>query len=523
MSSELWRIHRIVALSYRAKCLLIGPLVVTHNASQSKKEAMEVDDQEAQAPAEMVEVKEDSFYHEGVEYNATRSSLKELQALCREYQLKTQGSKKQLLSRLATAVREERLGNQLQQRRQDYHDHVVPFQQQPTSKPSEEEVEMRNLTHLPFQPWCEHCVATRAKEDPRKQAVTKATSSDDSSKPWLSSDFCYTSASNCADPPAVALVMTDNWSKAFLSVPVKKRGGQASIAHMVEGIVHFRTQLGYSSICLKADNEGSRKAVKEQVQKKRGALGLSTTLADSVPHAHETNGAAERAIQTVRRLANTFLDSVRSKAKIDIPHSHPLVSWALKHSSWILNGFHKHSATQRTAFEIMTGFPYSGKLIAFGSWVMAKRLNVKYKGDRLWNVGIFLGETESDLWLVGQPDGVHCVRSVRPLAENFDAERISSLSTHTWEIKQTLLGTRVLPHKYRAQPAFAALPPVNAEEQQQLENNDDAGSDPPDSDASEHSANAHSSGKLGSEAMLADLMMMNWLMSMMMTTKACIR
>ena len=315
---------------------------------------------------------------------------------------------------------------------------------------------MRNLTHLPFQPWCEHCVATRAKEDPHKQAVTKATSSDDSSKPWLSYDFCYTSTSNCTDPPAVALVMTDNSSKAFLSVPVKKRGGQASISHMVEGIVHFSTQLGYSSICLKADNEGSCKAVKEQVQRKRGSLGLSTTLADSVPHAHETNGAAERAIQTVRRLANTFLDAVRSKAKIDIPHSHPLVSWALKHSSWILNRFHKHSATQRTAFESMTGFPYSGKLIAFGSSAMAKRLKVKHKGDRLWNVGIFLGKTESDLWLVGQPDGVHCVRSVRPLAENFDAERISNFSTHTWEIEQTLLGTRVLPHKYRTQPALAA-------------------------------------------------------------------
>ena len=193
------------------------------------EEAMEVDE-EAQAPAEMVEVKEYSFYHEGVEYNATKSSLKELQALCREYQLKTQGSKKQLLSRLATAVREERLGNQLQQRRPDYHEHVVPFQQQPTSKPSEKEVEMHNLTHLPFQPWCEHCVATRAKEDPHKQAVSTATSSDDSSKPWLSFDLCYTSASNCTDPPAVALVMTDNWSKAFLSVPVKKRGGQASVA-----------------------------------------------------------------------------------------------------------------------------------------------------------------------------------------------------------------------------------------------------------------------------------------------------
>ena len=135
---------------------------------------------------------------------------------------------------------------------------------------------------------------------------------------------------------------------------------------------------------------------------------------------------------------------------------------------------------------------------------MAKRLKVTHKGDRLWNVGVFLGKTESDSWLIGQPDGVHCVRSVRPLAEKFDAERISNLSTHTWEIKQTLLGTRVLPHKHRTQPSLAALPPVNAEEQQQLENNDEAATDP-DSDESQHSAGTHSSGKLGSEAILAEL------------------
>ena len=58
---------------------------------------------------EAVEVYEESFFHEGVEYNSKKSSLKELQAFCREYEVKTTGSKKQLLERLATAVREDRL------------------------------------------------------------------------------------------------------------------------------------------------------------------------------------------------------------------------------------------------------------------------------------------------------------------------------------------------------------------------------------------------------------------------------
>ena len=52
---------------------------------------------EQEAPQEVVEVLEESFFYEGVEYTAKKSSLKELQALCREHGVKTTGSKKQLL------------------------------------------------------------------------------------------------------------------------------------------------------------------------------------------------------------------------------------------------------------------------------------------------------------------------------------------------------------------------------------------------------------------------------------------
>ena len=170
---------------------------------------------------------------------------------------------------------------------------------------------------------------------------------------------------------------------------------------------------------------------------------------ERVRHSHGSDGAPERAIQTVRRLANTFLDAARSKTKLAIPYSHPLVSWALKHSCCILSIFHKHGATQKTAFELMTGFLYSGTLVALRSIVLAKRLKVKHQGDRIWNANVFLGKTESDLWLIGQPDGVDCVRPAIPLAEAFDAERTNNLSTHLhthtnthfWEIKQTVLGT----------------------------------------------------------------------------------
>ena len=72
---------------------------------EKKDEGMREAEDEQEAPQEVVEVLEESFFYEGVEYTAKKSSLKELQALCREHGVKTTGSKKQLLKRLATAVR----------------------------------------------------------------------------------------------------------------------------------------------------------------------------------------------------------------------------------------------------------------------------------------------------------------------------------------------------------------------------------------------------------------------------------
>ena len=194
-----------------------------------------------------------------------------------------------------------------------------------------------------------------------------------------------------------------------------KRKGATHTAHLAEALVHFPTQLGYNSMVLKSDNENSAKALKDKVQKIRSSLGLSTTLQESIPYDHESKGAAERAIQTVRRQANTLLDELRERTQLSIPHEHAVVSWAFRHACWLLNRFAVSSATKRTPQEVINGYPYSGKLVPFGTVVMAKRLKIKRKGDRIWNAGILLGETEQDTWIVAQPDGIHITttRAVR--------------------------------------------------------------------------------------------------------------
>ncbi|CAE7812347.1 GIP [Symbiodinium sp. CCMP2592] len=470
---------------------------VPPEVQESKDEEMREAQGDQEAPQEVVEVLEESFYHEGVEYTAQKSSLKELQALCREYRVKTTGSKKQLLKRLATAVREERLSTQHKEQRE----HHQAYHLAPPQEPTEEERAYHNLTHLPYQPWCPHCVAMKAREDNHKKGLSKPSSSTDSAKPVISFDFCYTSTTGSEEPPAVTLVAVDSWSKAVLAVPCKRKGGAGSTTHLAEALVQFTTQLGYNTLVLKADNENAAKALKDKVQKVRSSLGLSTTLQESIPYDHESNGAAERAIQTVRRQANTILDELRERTQLAIPHEHAVVSWAFRHACWLLNRFAVSSSTGRTPQEVIHGYPYSGKLVPFGTVVMAKRLKIKKKGDRIWNAGIFLGKTEQDTWIVAQPDGIHITRSVRPLPEQYDSKRTSNIEVHTWNLNTPLLGARVLPEKkQRQRPQLSILPPVAEEEREQLEN-DEAASDPPSSeDSSEEQQQALEDREEQSEA-----------------------
>ena len=292
---------------------------------------------------------------------------------------KTTGSKKQLLKKLATAVREDRRNTQFEQQRE----HHQAYHLAPPEEPTEEERACHNLTHLPYQPWCSHCVAMQAREDSHSKGLSKPSSSTDSSKSVVSFDFCYTSTTGSEEPPAVTLVAVDNWSKAVLAVPCKRKRGTTHTAYLAEALVHFTTQLGYNSIVLKSDNENSAKALKDKVQKIRSSLGLSTTLQESIPYDHESNGAAERAIQPVRRQANTLLDELRERTQLSIPHEHAVVSWAFRHACWLLNRFAVSSTTKRTPQEVINGYPYTGKLVPFGTAVMAKRLKIKRKGDRI--------------------------------------------------------------------------------------------------------------------------------------------
>ena len=316
-------------------------------------------------------------------------------------------------------------------------------------RPKPEEVAMHNLTHLPYASWCPVCVACKGKEFPHPRENPEK---ERSSRPTLCMDFCFTGTSHDEAPAAVSLVCIDSWSRNCVCIPTATKGKDL-IEHLAEGVTYMSTQLQYGSINLKADNEGTMTVtrLKNVIQKQRSSLGLGTVLQDAVSGQKETNGMAERAIQTIRRRALTLLKGTEEHAGILIAHTHPIFSWAFRHASWILNRYHRHSGTGMTPYEWISGRPFQGQLAEFGEslMVLVNRTGTKVgkKGDPIWMKGVFLGKSDNDLYITWHMDGIKTSRSAKRCPDHFDPKAISSVGIHTWEVKHTTLATRAIPRR----------------------------------------------------------------------------
>ncbi|CAK9000469.1 unnamed protein product, partial [Durusdinium trenchii] len=119
------------------------------------------------------------------------TKLKDLQEACKQLGLATSGSKIKVLRRLQSYKhhQEEKMAYEIAQRLfSESRREAIPLK---TPKlPSRHEQELHQLTHLPFQSWCQQCVATRSKEDPR----TKEDQADrkDRGRPVISFDYGFT-------------------------------------------------------------------------------------------------------------------------------------------------------------------------------------------------------------------------------------------------------------------------------------------------------------------------------------------
>ena len=213
----------------------------------------------------------------------------------------------------------------------------------------------------------------------------------------------------------------------------------------------LRHTSSYAEVIFKADTEPALKQLVKTLMEVRGKLGYKSSRHNANP--------AERAVQSVRRLGNTLLETVRARTLLELPSSHPIFCWAYRHAAWLLNRF---AVTEegRTPFEIINNRPYTSKLAPFGAIVYGQPLpkQVKHKGVPPFQKGVYLGRMhDSDLCLLANSGGVFQCRSIRRCADEWQSVWHWTMKGTPWDWHEDVQVKQMKPIQMQRIPELAPL------------------------------------------------------------------
>ena len=127
------------------------------------------------------------------------------------------------------------------------------------NEPSPDMVARHNLTHLPYQSWCPHCVAARKNNEGHRSG-----SSASRSLPLLVLDYCFIRESSSPDPLTV-LVGRLYPSRALFATVCEHKGAHDS--HTVNRLCQFLKNSGVTQFVYKTDQENAVIAVVREALK----------------------------------------------------------------------------------------------------------------------------------------------------------------------------------------------------------------------------------------------------------------
>jgi hypothetical protein len=132
----------------------------------------------------------------------------------------------------------------------------------------------------------------------------------------------------------VALVVTDDWCRSVLALPVPGKGrAHANAKYLAEQIIRYTSACGFSTCIVKADAEPATRLLLDIVAKTRQKLGFKAIVELVGLEDSQANGRVEREIQTVRGLARTLIRAVREGAQAEVDVYRPLAQWAFRHAA----------------------------------------------------------------------------------------------------------------------------------------------------------------------------------------------
>lgn len=309
------------------------------------------------------------------------------------------------------------------------------------AEPSREERARHELTHVPFRPWCRHCVEGKAADDPHFRGP------DQHEEPEVvkaSLDYGFLKLEEEEEPRTV-LVLKVRPSGAVGAKCVTAKGREDPTA--AAWIVHQLRRMGAGRCVLQADGEPAMRAlVKDVIEEACVASELGIAGAHSPAHDHRANGMIERAVREVKDQVRVMHCALQHRVG-KVPTNSALFDWLVPWAAEVLTGA-QVGKDGMTAFRRVRGKDWTPQLASFGEQVMARRPRALAQAglEPRWDLGTYLGTRwgTAEHFVANTNGTVHLTRSIRRVPE-----------ARRWEatIAQTVSGVPEEHGRLRGEPA----------------------------------------------------------------------
>ena len=368
-------------------------------------------------------------------------TLRQLREICERYKLPSSGGKSKCLGRLKKykVELENRLTGEIasklfaEERR-------APIVAPKPRAPSKEEQERHAVSHLPYAPWCESCIAGRARNGPHQKSGDEVKAEEEVPVIQLDYAYGYTDSRGKSVQEVhesqfgITLVAVDSQVGWITALPVVGKGA-LSLRDATEQICRHLMRIGASQVVVQTDPEPSILQVARSIQECRARRGLKTSLRRTGVGERQSNGRVEKAISTMRRMAVTLKHALEEKTKMRITGDMQIFPWLTRHAEFLLNHFQVNSGSRRTAYEMIAGHAYRGVMAELGEVVFFYQAKAD-KAEAKWQKGVWAGKSsQSDSHILLTEQGAFESRVVRRIPDEtrWNKEEIVKVRALPWD------------------------------------------------------------------------------------------
>ena len=287
------------------------------------------------------------------------------------------------------------------------------------------------LGHVQYREWCRHCVAARGIGQQHKSREQEEREAD--GLPVLSMDYAFMGQEDSKVRPI--LVCKDSKTQSYAATFVEKKGVDAYASKFLQS---FAQHLGYKRMVWKSDGEAAIVALKAHAAD--GLKGVEVVMQESPPEDHKANGAAEKAVQEIKRQVRVIKSSLEEKLKEKLEENDSMLAWMPRHAADLLSRY-RRGADGRTAEMRRSGKEWRRPGFEFGERLFFKEQDSSQSKNDLhmkMKEGRYVGHHgRTGTLLVMTAEGVRRALGARrlPDVEKWKFEGWRDLKGLPWEIR----------------------------------------------------------------------------------------